>query len=85
MTFSLIFYMCQDLMDSWTGALTEACRQEAWPAVARVHMLELLEMRSMAWAPSESVTSYYRQVIMIISCMSMHWDGVRFITCVCLL
>lgn len=51
----------KDLMDSWTGALTEACRQEAWPAVARVHMLELLEMRSMAWAPSESVTSYYRQ------------------------
>ena len=47
-------------MDSWTSALTEACRQEAWPAVARVHMLELLEMRSMDWSPSESVTSYYR-------------------------
>ena len=53
-------------MDSWTSALTEACRQEAWPAVARVHMLELLEMRSMAWSPSESVTSYYRHVMIII-------------------
>ena len=41
----------QDLMDSWTAALTQACRQEAWPAVARIHMLELLEMRSMGWTP----------------------------------
>ena len=48
-------------MDKLSSSLTAACKLEEWPAVARVHMLELLEMRSMAWAPSESVTQYYRQ------------------------
>merc|ERR1719433_1223151 len=34
-------------------------------------MLELLEMRSMAWAPSESVTQYYRQKLQQIEARSL--------------
>ena len=58
-------------MDKLSSSLTAACKLEEWPAVARVHMLELLEMRSMAWAPSESVTQYYRQKLQQIEARSL--------------
>ena len=38
-----------------------SCKTETWSLVARVHMLELIEMRSMSWRLNEHVTRYYQQ------------------------
>ena len=48
-------------MDKLNHSLMLACKQEMWPLVSRVLMLELIEMRSMNWSPTENVVNYYKQ------------------------
>ena len=50
----------QELMESLNTALLSGCKEERWPLVARVHMLHLLELRSLGWRPSPHTTQYYR-------------------------
>jgi len=49
----------QDLMENLNQALLSTCKLEIWSLLSRVYMLELIEIRSLNWSPSESVTSYY--------------------------
>lgn len=51
----------QDTMDKLNHALMSACRLEQFSLVSRLHMLELLELRSMNWQPNENVVNYYKQ------------------------
>ena len=48
-------------MDKLNHALMSACRLEQFSLVSRLHMLELLELRSMNWQPNENVVNYYKQ------------------------
>jgi len=51
----------KDQMDKLNHSLMTACRAESLDLVARVHMLELIELRTMGWQPNENVTNYYKQ------------------------
>lgn len=51
----------KDQMDKLNHSLMTACRVESLDLVARVHMLELIELRTMGWQPNENVTNYYKQ------------------------
>ena len=50
----------QELMEGLNTALLSGCKEERWPLVARVHMLHLLELRSLGWRPSPHTSQYYR-------------------------
>lgn len=51
----------KDPMDRLLSALVAACRDEDLDLVCRVHMLEIIELRSMGWQTNENVTNYYKQ------------------------
>jgi len=51
----------KDQMDKLNNSLMAACRLDSINLVARVHMLEIIELRSMCWLPNENVTNYYKQ------------------------
>merc|ERR1712106_380996 len=54
-------FSTQDQMDKLNHSLTVACRSDSLDLVARVHMLEIIELRTMGWQPNENVTNYYKQ------------------------
>jgi len=51
----------KDQMDKLNHSLTVACRSDSLDLVARVHMLEMIELRTMGWQPNENVSNYYKQ------------------------
>jgi len=51
----------KDQMDKLNQALMNACRLDSLDLVARVHMLEIIELRTMGWQANENVTNYYKQ------------------------
>jgi len=51
----------KDQMDKFNNFLMAACRSDSLDLVARVHMLEIIELRTMGWQPNENVTNYYKQ------------------------
>lgn len=51
----------RDMMDKLNQALMSACRLDQFPLVSRLHMLELLELRSMDWQSNVTLDNYYRQ------------------------
>merc|ERR1712180_316292 len=51
----------KDPMDRLLSALVAACRDEDLDLICRVHMLEIIELRSMGWQTNENVTNYYKQ------------------------
>merc|ERR1711976_465841 len=51
----------QDLLDRAQVALRNACKDTSLDIVARLHLLEIIELRSMKWVLNESVLNYYRQ------------------------
>jgi len=51
----------KDPMDRLLSALVAACRDDSLDLVCRVHMLEIIELRSMGWQTNENVTNYYKQ------------------------
>lgn len=51
----------KDSMDRLLSALVAACRDDNLDLVCRVHMLEIIELRSMSWQTNENVTNYYKQ------------------------
>ena len=57
-------------MDKLNNSLILACRLDSLNLVARVHMLELIELRTMGWQPNENVTNYYKQKLAQIECES---------------
>jgi len=57
-------------MDKLNNSLMSACRLDSLNLVARVHMLELIELRTMEWQPNENVTNYYKQKLAQIECES---------------
>ena len=57
-------------MDKLNNSLISACRFDSLNLVARVHMLELIELRTMGWQPNENVTNYYKQKLAQIECES---------------
>jgi len=51
----------KELMDKLLSAMVAACRDDGLDLVCRVHMLEIIELRSMGWLTNENVTNYYKQ------------------------
>jgi len=51
----------KNMMDKLNQALISACRLDQFPLVSRLHMLELLELRSMDWSSNVTLDNYYRQ------------------------
>jgi len=51
----------KNLMDKLNHALMSACRLERFPLMSRLHMLELLELRSMDWQSNVTLDNYYKQ------------------------
>jgi hypothetical protein len=48
-------------MDRLLSAMVAACRDDGLDLICRVHMLEIIELRSMGWQTNENVTNYYKQ------------------------
>jgi len=51
----------KELMDKLLSAMVAACRDDELELICRVHMLEIIELRSMGWQTNENVTNYYKQ------------------------
>ena len=51
----------RELLDRAQVALRNACKDTSLDIVARLHLLEIIELRSMKWVLNESVLNYYRQ------------------------
>lgn len=51
----------KNLMDKLNHALMSACRLDQFPLISRLHMLELLELRSMDWQSNVTLDNYYKQ------------------------
>lgn len=51
----------KDPMDRLLSSMVAACRDDSLDLVCRVHMLEIIELRSMGWQTNENVTNYYKQ------------------------
>lgn len=49
------------VMDKLNSALMSACKDDNLDLIARVHMLEIIELRTMGWKTNENVTNYYKQ------------------------
>jgi len=59
----------KDQMDKLIQSLMAACnKSDSLDLVARIHMLEIIELRSMGWQPNENVTNYYKQKLVQIEC-----------------
>merc|ERR1719508_53606 len=56
----------KDQMDKLNNFLMAACRSDSLDLVSRVHMLEIIELRTMGWQPNENVTNYYKQKLVQI-------------------
>lgn len=50
----------RDALDRLQVCMRAACKDEHLDLVSRVHLLELIELRAMAWNPDENVTNYYK-------------------------
>ena len=48
-------------MDKLNHALMSACRLDQFPLRSRLHMLELLELRSLDWQSNLTLDNYYKQ------------------------
>ena len=58
----LIFHLSpQATMDKLNQALMSACRLDQFSLICRLHMLELLELRSLDWRSNAILDNYYRQ------------------------
>jgi len=51
----------KDQLDKLGVFLRNACRDEQLDLIARVHLLEIIELRAMNWQYNENVTAYYKQ------------------------
>jgi len=51
----------KDKLDQLLSCLRAACKDASLDLVARIHILELIELRALNWAPSEHVEAYYKQ------------------------
>jgi hypothetical protein len=51
----------RELLDKAQVALRNACKDTTLDIVARLHLLEIIELRAMKWVLSESVINYYKQ------------------------
>jgi len=66
----------RELLDRAQVALRNACKDTSLDIVARLHLLEIIELRSMKWVLNESVLNYYRQKLSQIDVLQDH-DGSR--------
>jgi len=46
-------------LDSFQQVLRSSCRDQNLDLVSRVHLLEIIELRALKWAPNEHLTNYY--------------------------
>ncbi|CAB4061230.1 unnamed protein product [Lepeophtheirus salmonis] len=62
----------KDSFDRCQIALRNACRDEKLALVARLHLLEIFELRALNWKATESMTNYYKQKIAQVEHESHH-------------
>ena len=53
--------------------LRNACRDGSLDLVARLQLLEIIELRSMKWKPNENVTNYYKHKLLQVEVLSFWW------------
>ena len=49
-------------------ALRNACKDTTLDIVARLHLLEIIELRAMKWVLTDSVINYYKQKLSMVDC-----------------
>ena len=47
-------------------ALRNACKDTTLDIVARLHLLEIIELRAMKWVLTDSVINYYKQKLSMV-------------------
>ena len=70
----------RELLDRAQVALRNACKDTSLDIVARLHLLEIIELRSMKWVLNESVLNYYRQKLSQIDVsLANTWPKIIFL------
>merc|ERR1719361_1606889 len=60
-------YHCE-LLDKAQVTLRNACKDTTLDIVARLHLLEIIELRAMKWVLTDSVINYYKQKLSMVDC-----------------
>ena len=68
----------RELLDRAQVALRNACKDTSLDIVARLHLLEIIELRSMKWVLNESVLNYYRQKLSQIDVSFAYFSKLEF-------
>ena len=68
----------RELLDRAQVALRNACKDTSLDIVARLHLLEIIELRSMKWVLNESVLNYYRQKLSQIDVSFTYFSKLEF-------
>jgi len=58
----------RELLDKAQVALRNACKDTTLDIVARLHLLEIIELRAMKWVLTDSVINYYKQKLSMVDC-----------------
>ena len=58
-------FQCE-LLDKAQVALRNACKDTTLDIVARLHLLEIIELRAMKWVLTDSVINYYKQKLSMV-------------------
>ena len=58
----------RELLDKAQVALRNACKDTTLDIVARLHLLEIIELRAMKWVLTDNVINYYKQKLSMVDC-----------------
>jgi len=66
----------KDALDKYQVFLRNACRDGTLDLVARLQLLEIIELRAMKWKPNDNVTNYYRnKMLQVEQCDPDYFHG----------
>jgi len=66
----------KDALDKYQVFLRSACRDGTLDLVARLQLLEIIELRAMKWKPNDNVTNYYRnKMLQVEQCDPDYFHG----------
>lgn len=58
---SVVEEFYKEKLDQLLVCLREACKNTSLDLVVRIHILEVIELRALNWAPNEACEAYYRE------------------------
>jgi len=64
----------KDVLDKYQVFLRTACRDGTLDLVARLQLLEIIELRAMKWKPNENVTNYYKHKLLQVEQCDVNYN-----------